>query len=148
MASIEQIQELRDKTGVSVMAVKRALDKAGGDLKKAEEFLKEEQQIIAAKKSDRETKSGVIQSYIHAGKIGALVKIKCETDFVAKNEDFQNFAKSIAMQIAASDAQSVEELLEEINFRNPAQTVGDMVKEAIGKFGENLEIAEFKKIEL
>lgn len=148
MSDLSAIQKLREKTGVSVIAVKRALDKADGDMAKAEEFLKEEAGDIASKKSDRETKAGIIQSYIHAGKIGVLVKIKCETDFVAKNEDFQTFARAIAMQIAASEASSVEELLKETNFRNPSETVSDMVKEAISKYGENIEIAEFKKIEL
>ena len=148
MSNVDVIQELRSKTGVSVMAVKRALEKAGGDIKKAEEFLKEEAGAMALKKSDRETKAGIIQSYVHGGRIGVLVKLKCETDFVAKNEDFQNFSREIAMQIAASEASNVEELLKEPYVRNSSMTVSDYLKEAISKFGENIEISTFQKIEL
>lgn len=145
---METIQELRAKTGVSVMAVKKALDRAKGDIKKAEEYLREESSIIASKKADRETKAGVIQGYVHAGRIGVLVRLKCETDFVAKNPDFQNFSKDIAMQIAASEAQNTEELLREPYIKNTSVSVSDYLKEAIGKFGENIEISEFKKLEL
>lgn len=148
MADIDVIQKLREKTGVSVMAVKRALDKAGGDVKKAEDLLKEETAIIASKKSDRETKAGIVQSYVHGGRIGVLVKIMCETDFVAKNSDFQDFARGIAMQVAASEAEGVKELLKEAYIRDSSITVSDHVKEAIGKFGENIEISEFSKLEL
>src|SRR3990167_9533145 len=95
--SKELIQELRAKTGVSVMAIKKALDKTGGDTKKALEFLKDEASIVAAKKSDRETKAGIIQSYIHSGRIGVLVKLRCETDFVAKNEEFYQNSYSARM---------------------------------------------------
>ena len=148
MADIDTIQELRAKTGVSVMAVKRALDKAGGDIKKAQELLKEEIAVIASRKSDRETKAGIIQSYIHGGRIGVLVKIMCETDFVAKNSDFQDFAKDIAMQVAASEAEGVEDLLNEPYIKNSSMAVSDYLKEAIGKFGENIEISGFSKLEL
>src|SRR3989344_5592637 len=104
--SKELIQELRAKTGVSVMAIKKAL-----------EFLKDEASIVAAKKSDRETKAGIIQSYIHSGRIGVLVKLRCETDFVAKNEEFQTLAREIAMQIASSEAEDVRSLMNEQYIR-------------------------------
>lgn len=146
--SKEIIQKLRLKTGVSVVAVKKALEKAKGDAEKAMDFLKEEAIVIASKKAERETKSGVVQSYVHGGKIGVLVLIRCETDFVAKNPEFQNFAKEIAMQIAASDTRDAAGLLKEPYIRNPKMTVSDYLKEAIGKFGENIEIANFAKLEL
>lgn len=146
--SKELIQELREKTGVSVMAVKKAIEKAEGDIEKALEFLKEESGILASKKSERETKSGIIQSYIHAGKIGVLAEIRCETDFVARNPEFQNFAKEIAMQIAASNPEDVESLLKEIYIRDPSITVGDFLKKAVSKFGENIEISRFSRLEL
>ena len=142
------IQELRAKTGVSVMAIKKALDKAGGDIKKTLEFLKDEAAIVASKKSSRETKAGIIQSYVHSGRIGVLVKLSCETDFVAKNEEFQNLAREIAMQIASSQAQDVKSLLDEEYIRNPSLTISQYLKEAIGKFGEKIEISAFKKLEL
>src|SRR3990167_5603672 len=110
-ASKEKIQELREKTGVSVMACKKALEDAGGDFEKALSLLKEVSATLALKKEGRETKTGIIQSYVHGGKIGVLVELKCETDFVARNPEFQEVAKEIAMQVAASDPQNVEELL-------------------------------------
>ena len=130
------------------MAIKKALDKTGGDTKKALEFLKDEASIVAAKKSDRETKAGIIQSYIHSGRIGVLVKLRCETDFVAKNEEFQTLAREIAMQIASSEAEDVRSLMNEQYIRNPSLSVSQYLKEAIGKFGENIEIAAFQKLEL
>ncbi|OGF69379.1 hypothetical protein A3H65_03880 [Candidatus Giovannonibacteria bacterium RIFCSPLOWO2_02_FULL_45_14] len=142
------IQELRAKTGVSVMTIKKALDKAEGDIKKTFEFLKDEAAIVASKKSGRETKAGIIQSYVHSGRIGVLVKLSCETDFVAKNEEFQNLAREIAMQIASSEAQDVKSLLDEEYIRNPSLTISQYLKEAIGKFGEKIEISAFKKLEL
>lgn len=142
------IQELRAKTGVSVMVIKNALDKAGGDAKKALEFLKEEASIIASIKSERETKAGVIQSYVHGGRVGVLVKLRCETDFVAKNEEFQNLAREIAMQAASSESESVDSLMREAYIRNPSLTVSQYLEEAIGKFGEKIEISDFKKLEL
>ncbi|MEK9166317.1 MAG: translation elongation factor Ts [Patescibacteria group bacterium] len=144
----EQIQELRDKTGVSVMACKRALEKAEGDVNRAMEFLKEEGVLLASKKAERETKMGTIVSYVHGGRIGALVEIKCETDFVARNPDFQNFARELAMQVAASSPEDLKGLLEGPYIKNPGQSVGDIVKEAIQKFGENIEVSRFSRLEL
>ncbi|OGF52026.1 translation elongation factor Ts [Candidatus Giovannonibacteria bacterium RIFCSPLOWO2_02_FULL_43_11b] len=146
--SKDLIQELRSKTGVSVMVIKKALDKAGGDIRKALEFLKDEASIVASKKSDRETKAGIIQSYLHGGRIGVLVKLSCETDFVAKNAEFQNVAREIAMQIASSEAEDVRSLMKEQYIRNPSMTISQYLKEAIGKFGENIEISDFHKLEL
>jgi elongation factor Ts len=99
----EQIKELRDLTGVSIMQCKKALEEADGDLEKAKVALAKISKQIAGKKAERDLKAGTIASYIHAGgKVGTLVELACETDFVAKNEDFQKLAKEIAMQIAAT----------------------------------------------
>ena len=147
--SIETIQELRDQTGVSVMACKRALEKAKGDTKKALEILKKENAALASKKSTRETKAGLVQSYVHAGRIGVLVELRCETDFVSRSPDFQNFARDISMQIASTDELgSVDELLKTPYIKNMSITVGDYLKEAIAKFGENIEIRKFYRLEL
>ena len=147
--SIETIQELREKTGVSVMVCKRALERAKGDSKKALEILKEENTALASKKSSRETKAGLVQSYVHAGRIGVLVELKCETDFVSRSPDFQNFARDIAMQIASSGvAGSTGELLGAPYIKNLSLTVGDYLKEAIAKFGEKIEISRFYRMEL
>jgi len=100
----EQIKELRDRTGVSVMQCKRALEEAEGDIEKAVIILRKHSSAIAQKKSDRELCSGVVQAYIHNTKdVGALVQLSCETDFVAKNEEFIQLAYDIAMHITAAN---------------------------------------------
>ncbi len=103
MVTIDKIKELRDKTGISIGQCKNALEEAGGDIEKAIILLSKKGGDIAAKKSDRELKSGIVATYIHnGGKVGAMVELLCETDFVAKNEEFGKIAYDIAMQIAAT----------------------------------------------
>ena len=102
--SSDTVRELREKTGVGIMDCKRALADSGGDIEKAIDLLRQKGLSSAAKKAARETKEGVISSYIHgAGKIGVLVEVNCETDFVARNSEFQELVKDITMQIAASN---------------------------------------------
>ena len=102
--SSDTVRELREKTGAGIMDCKRALADSGGDIEKAIDLLRQKGLSSAAKKASRETKEGVISSYIHgAGKIGVLVEVNCETDFVARNSEFQELVKDIAMQIAASN---------------------------------------------
>jgi elongation factor Ts len=106
--SAQSVKELREKTGAGMMDCKRALDEAGGNLDKAVEILRKKGIAKAEKKASREVKDGLIEAYIHAGgKLGTLVEVNCETDFVAKTGDFQNFVRNIAMQIAATDPISV-----------------------------------------
>ncbi len=101
--SIEDIKKLRDMTGAGMMTAKKALEDADGDIDKAMENLRKAGMASAAKKADREAREGTIASYVHGGKIGVLVEVNCETDFVARTDDFQAFAKDIAMQVAASN---------------------------------------------
>ena len=104
MITTEQIKELRNKTGISIGQCKKALEEASGDIEKAIVILSKKGGDIAAKKSGRELKSGVIASYIHnGGKVGAMVELACETDFVAKNDEFKKLAYDIAMQVAATN---------------------------------------------
>lgn len=145
---MEKIKELREKTGAGVMDVKKALDEANGDMVKAEELLKKRSAQIAEKKADRATAQGLIDSYIHLGKIGVLVEVNCETDFVARNEDFKKFVHEISLQVAQSESETVEDLLKEEYFRNPGQTIEDLLKEMIGKIGENIKIKRFVKFKL
>src|SRR3972149_6827585 len=95
------VKELRESTGAGVMDAKRALDEAAGDMKKATIILREKGVAAAARRSERETNNGVVDSYIHGGRIGALVELNCETDFVANTDDFRQLARNIAMQVAA-----------------------------------------------
>ncbi len=106
MISTEQIKELRDETGISIMQCRKALEEAGGDKAKALVLLRKKGSDIAAKKSDRTLGAGIIASYIHGtGKVGAMVELSCETDFVAKNEEFKQLAYDIAMHVAATNPQ-------------------------------------------
>lgn len=124
--SVEDIKKLREQTGAGMMAAKKALEEANGDFTKAQEVLRLAGAASAAKKSDRVAAEGVIEGYVHDGRIGVLVEINCETDFVARTEDFKQFAKDIAMHVAASAPEYIRP--EEV----PAEVV-DKEKELIGK---------------
>ena len=100
---MEKLKELREKTGAGVMDIKKALDEAGGDMEKAEKILRERGAMIAEKKADRLAAQGLIDGYVHLGKIGVLVEVNCETDFVARNEDFKKFVHEISLQVAQSE---------------------------------------------
>ena len=161
----EMIKELRTSTGAGVMDCKRALQESDGDLKKAAEFLQKQGLAKAEKKSQREVKSGLIDVYIHGGRIGAMVEVNCETDFVARNDDFKALVHNIAMQIAASEPQYVcvddipENLRTEANpaeacllsqpfIRDPQRSVQDIITEAVAKIGENIKVRRFTRFEL
>lgn len=106
MSALEQIKKLREQTGAGIVDVKKALEEAGGDEEKAIEILRKSGKDKALKKADRDASEGIIGTYVHSNqKIGAMVKVLCETDFVARNEDFQAFASDIAMHITAADPQ-------------------------------------------
>lgn len=124
--SIDDIKKLREQTGAGMMAAKKALEEANGDFAKAQEVLRLAGAASAAKKSDRVAAEGVIEGYVHDGRIGVLVEINCETDFVARTEDFKQFAKDVAMQVAATAPEYVRP--EDV----PADVV-DKERELIGK---------------
>jgi len=146
---LKAIKKLRDATSASIADVRRALDEANGDEKKALEWLKKRASEIAAKKADRETGEGLIEAYIHGGgKVGVLIEILCETDFVAKTDEFKHLAKEIAMQVAAMNPEDVESLLKQEYIRDSSQTIEQMVKAMIGKLGENISVKRFIRFEL
>ncbi len=143
---MDDIKALREETGVSIMKCKEALAEAGGDMDKAREILRKISGEAAAKKSDRTLGSGVVQSYIHPNNsIGVLINLACETDFVAKNEDFIALANEIGMHVAAMMPESVEELLEQGFVKNPEITISKLIEEAVLKIGERIEITEFTR---
>lgn len=145
----ELVKELRESTGISVMQCRRALEGAKGDMKKALAILKKGSAEIALKKADRTLGAGYIYAYIHGeGRIGAMVELKCETDFVSKNEVFKTLAKELAMQIAATDPKDTEALLQEPFIKDPETKVSSLVEEAIQKTGEKIEIGRFTRFEL
>jgi len=148
MITTQQIKELREKTGLSVMSCKKALESANGDINKAMEILREEGVLVAEKKAERALKAGIIEAYVHSTKtVGSLVEIRCETDFVARNEEFKNFSHDIAMHIAASNPKDTDEFLAQPFIKNPEITINDYLKEKIQKFGENIEISRFVRFE-
>ncbi len=163
--TLDQIKELREASGAGVMDCKRALEASDGDVQKAKKYLAEQGLASAAQKAHRETAQGVIESYIHAGgRIGALVEVNCETDFVARTEPFQALAREIAMQIAAMNPLVVSEqdelpssadlrgdevvLLKQAYIRDGSKTIQDLINEVIGKTGENIQVRQFKRFEL
>lgn len=146
MISINQIKQLREKTGAGVADCREALEATMGDFVKATDYLKKKGIEKAVKKSDRETHQGRVFSYIHGGKIGVLVSLLCETDFVAKTDDFQNLGKEITLQVASMDPKNTMELLKQEYIRDPQTTIGDMIKSVIGKLGENVKIDGFTRL--
>jgi len=101
--SVEDVKKLRDQTGAGMMKAKEALEHSGGDFDQAVKYLREKGEATAAKKSDREARAGLIESYVHSGRIGVLVEVNCETDFVARTDDFKAFVRDVAMHVAASN---------------------------------------------
>ena len=149
MITAQQIKELRDKTGVSVSACKKALEETGGDMEKALAVLQRESAKSAEKKADRVLGSGVIEAYVHNNKkVGVILELKSESDFVSGNEEFRTLAKDIAMHIAASGPVDVNELTGQPYIKNTAVTVKELLNQAIQKFGEKIEVSRFTKYNL
>ena len=164
VVTVESIKALRDKTGAGIMDSKRALEESQGDVEKAQAILKEKGIALASKKASRETNEGLVESYIHSGgRVGALVELNCETDFVARTEDMKSLAHNVAMQIAAMSPKYVGEdqvpqeeegpveeicLLEQPFIRDSELTVQDVVNETIAKVGENVRIRRFSRFSL
>jgi elongation factor Ts len=146
---LKAIKKLRDETSASIADVRRALDETNGDEKKAVEWLKKRSAEIAAKKAERETGEGLIEAYIHGGgKVGVMVELLCETDFVAKTDEFKHLAKEVAMQVAAMNPEDVDSLLKQEYIRDSSQTIEQFLKSVIGKLGENITIKRFTRFEI
>jgi elongation factor Ts len=145
----DDVKRLREETGAGVMDCKRALEEAKGDFEKAKALIKERGLAKAKSKSDREAREGVVEAYVHAGgRIGAMVELSSETDFVARNEDFRGLAKEIAMQVAAMAPKNVDELLEQAYIRDASKTIGELVTSIASTTGENVRVKRFERFEL
>lgn len=145
----KEIQRLREETNAGVMDCKRALEDAQGDYSKAKDLLKERGLEKAAKKEGREAKEGVVAAYIHAGgRVGALVEIASETDFVARGEEFQKLAREVAMQVAAMSPANLDELLGQAYIRDASKTVKDLVTDVAMRTGENVSVRRFQRFAL
>jgi elongation factor Ts len=152
---MDTIKELREETGLSLAQIKKALDEAQGDKDKAREILAQYSAGAASKKADRELAAGIVAAYVHStGTIGVLLELGCETDFVAKNEEFVALAKDLAMHVCAMAPTSVEAvegqeegtaLLDQPFIKNPEMKVSDVISGAIQKFGENTKVTRFER---
>jgi elongation factor Ts len=171
----EMIKQLRERTGAGILECKKTLEATDGDLNRAQEVLREKGLAVAARKADRVARQGLIESYVHMGRIGALVELNCETDFVARTPEFKELAHALAMQVVGAHAQYLKPedvppavleeqkcsnrneldnfysevcLLKQISIRDQSKTVQDLVNETIAKTGENIVLRRFARFEL
>jgi elongation factor Ts len=160
-----RVKELRDKSGAGIMTCRNALLEAEGDTERALQILKEKGILKAQKKAERATNQGLIEAYVHTGgRIGAMVEVNCETDFVARTDEFKELAHNLAMQVAAMPAQFISQdevsgekddldletacLLLQPYIKDPTKTIQDVIIETIAKVGENIKITRFARFEL
>lgn len=146
--SIEEIKKLRELTGVGITDAKKALVESGGDFDKALAAMRKKGLTKAEKRAEREARAGLIGTYNHDGRIGVTVEVNCETDFVAKTDEFKELVKNICLHVASMEPKDVGELLEQPFVKNPDQTVSDYVKEHIAKLGENIVIKRLNRMVL
>jgi elongation factor Ts len=163
--STTRVKELRDKSGAGIMTCRNALLEAEGDPERALQILKEKGILKAQKKAERAANQGLIEAYIHTGgRIGAIVEVNCETDFVARTDEFKELAHNLAMQVAAMPAQFISPdevskegdaldletacLLLQPYIKDPTKTIQDVIIETIAKVGENIKITRFARFEL
>ena len=169
--TIEAVKALREETGAGIMDCKRALTEAGGDLPRAKAILRERGFEAAAKKAGRETSQGLVEAYIHGGgRVGALVELNCETDFVARNEAFKELARNLAMQVVATNPRFLAKdevpgeliereqltpdevagmaLLSQPYIRDESQTIEQLITAVVQKTGENIRVRRFVRFEL
>lgn len=148
MITIDQLKKLRETTQASVMECRKALEETNGNDNEAETLLRKWSAEKAEKKAGRETSVGLVESYVHAGKVGVLVEVLCETDFVARTDDFKKLAHEIALQIASMNPKDVKTLLTQEYIRDSKLTIEKLIKETIGKLGENITIGKFTRLAL
>ncbi len=162
--SAETVKKLRDLTGAGMLDCKKALEETSGELDKAKEILRQRGIAIAEKKATQETRQGLVEAYIHPdGRLGALVELNCQTDFVARTDGFRALAHELAMQVAATDPQHIapeelpagsdgnpEELclLAQPFIRDPGRTIQDLINDTIAKTGENIRVRRFARFHL
>jgi len=148
-ASLEQIKKLRSQTKAGIMDCRLALEEAEGDFKKAQEWLRKKGIASANKRAGRQANCGLIESYSHDdGRIVSVVELNCETDFVARNSEFKKLAHELAMQVAAMNPKNVKKLLSQPYIRDEKITIEELIKETIGKIGENIVVGCLARFEL
>jgi elongation factor Ts len=146
--STEIVQKLREETGAGVMDCYKALTEAKNDFNEAIRIIKEKGFVKMEHRADRATGAGCVRSYVHNDRIGVLLELRAETDFVVRSEPFQNLARELTMQIAASAPSTVEELLSQPYIKDESKLVKDILTEVVAKTGENITIGQFYRIEV
>jgi elongation factor Ts len=162
--SLEMIKALREETGAGIMQCRNALEKHEGNREKALEFLKEQGLLKAKAKAERTAAEGLVEAYIHtAGRVGAMVELNCETDFVARTDEFKQLAHNLAMQVAAMNPKFIAEadapkgadiepqvdcLLRQPYIKDQELTIQDIITETIARVGENIKVSRFARFEL
>ena len=162
--STERVKELREKCGAGIMDCRNALMETQGDIEKAQEMLREKGMLAAAKKTERATAQGLVHAYVHTGgRIGALIELNCESDFVARTDEFQALAHNLAMQVAAmcplylteaerpADCDTEPQLaclMQQAYIKDQTRTVQDIIMESIARLGENIRLKRFARFEL
>jgi elongation factor Ts len=161
--SMDAIKRLREETGAGVMDCKRALQDADGDLEQARRLLRERGIAKAERRTDREVEQGLIHCYVHGGRVGAMVEVNCETDFVARTDDFKQLVHEIALQVASMNPKYISReampegsdeepkqvaLLEQDYIRDSRHTIRQLIQETIAKTGENIRVNRFTRFEL
>lgn len=146
---IKKVKRLREELGLGIMEIKAALEKVGGDEKKAKEILKEMGFEKAKKRAKREVAQGRVATYTHTtGKIGVMVELLCETDFVAKNEEFVALSRDLCLQVAAMAPKDTKELLEQEFIKDPSKKIKDLITALNAKFGENIKLGRVERFEI
>lgn len=140
--------KLREQTGLGIMDIKRALEEAGNDESKALALLKERGEAVMAKKAERNAAEGVVETYSHNGRIGVVVEVNCETDFVARNPDFKGFAHDLALQISSMKPTTVDELLEQEYIKDSSKKISEYLTEVTAKMGEKVVVSRFVRFEI
>ena len=162
--SLESIKELREQSGAGIMQCRNALEKNEGNREKALEFLKEQGLLKAKEKAERTAAEGLIEAYIHTGgRVGAMIELNCETDFVARTDEFKQLAHNLAMQVAAMNPKFIAEeevpkkadiepqvacLLQQPYIKDQEQTIQDIITDTIARVGENIKVGRFARFEL
>lgn len=148
MISPTDVQKLRGATGAGIMECKKALQDTKGDFEKAVKLIHERGLVKAEKKSERKTGAGLLESYVHNRRVGVLLELRCETDFVARSAPFIELAHNLVMQIAAMAPADVSKLLEQPYIKDESMTVGNLIKSIAAKIGENIQLEKFCRYEI
>lgn len=149
MFPIKLVKQLREESGISVSECKKVLEEAKGNLEKARQLLQQRGKQLAAKKEARQVGEGIVEAYVHpTGKTAAMIDVRCETDFVARSDEFKKLAHELALQAASMNPESPEELLSQPYIRDPGKTIQDLLTESIAKIGENIVIKRFSRFEI